>query len=48
MVWARVGERIEEALDSITFEDLLRQAPNRDPEQVAGRRKAAASGKGAC
>lgn len=48
MVWARVGERIEEALDSITFEHLLRQAPGKEREQTAGRRKAAASGKGAC
>jgi Rrf2 family cysteine metabolism transcriptional repressor len=49
MVWARVGERIEEALDGITFDQLLRQAPHRDPEQTAaGRRKAASVGKAAC
>jgi len=48
MVWARVGEKIEEALDSITFEHLLRQAPGRERGQAALRRKTASAGKGAC
>ncbi len=48
MVWARVGEKIEEALDGITFEHLLRQAPHKEREQTTGRRKTAAAGKGAC
>ena len=48
MVWSRVGEKIEEALDSITFEQLLRQYPGRDREHPAPRRKIAAAGKGVC
>lgn len=47
MVWTRVGEKIEEALDSISFEHLLRQYHGRDREAPAGKRRAAA-GKGAC
>ncbi len=45
MVWAKVGAKIEEALDSISFDDLLRQYQPKEP--VALRKKAAA-GKGAC
>jgi len=48
MVWSRVGEKIEEALDSITFEQLLRQYPGRLREYAAPRRKIAAAGKGVC
>jgi len=48
MVWSRVGEKIEEALDSITFEQLLRQYPGRDREHAAPRRKITAAGKGVC
>jgi len=48
MVWSKVGEKIEEALDSITFEQLLRQYPGRDREHAAPRRKIAVSGKGVC
>ncbi len=46
MVWSRVGAKIEEALDSISFEDLLQQ-----PVQLkeAGKaRKKILSGKGVC
>ncbi len=48
MVWARVGEKIEDALDSITFEHLLRQAPQKERDHGPGRRKAATAGRGAC
>ncbi len=48
LVWARVGEKVEAALDSITFDDLLRQAPRKEREHAAGRRKSAAAGKGIC
>lgn len=47
MVWTKVGEKIEEALDSISFEHLLRQYHGRDRESVPGKKRAAA-GKGAC
>jgi Rrf2 family cysteine metabolism transcriptional repressor len=47
MVWAKVGAKIEEALDSISFDDLLQR--NRDETLLAKpRRKAALAGKGAC
>ena len=48
MVWSRVGEKIEEALDSITFEQLLRQYPGRDREHAAPRKRIAMAGKGVC
>ncbi len=48
LVWARVGEKVEAALDSITFDDLLHQAPRKDREHAAGRRKATTAGKGIC
>lgn len=44
MVWARVGAKIEEALDSISFDDLLQG----QSKKAAPRRKIAAAGKGAC
>lgn len=48
LVWAQVGEKIEKALDSITFDHLLRQYHGKDRGHPAGRRKLAAAGKGAC
>ncbi len=42
MVWAKVGAKIEEALDSITFDDLLRQYAG------STKRRIVAVGKGAC
>lgn len=47
MVWSRVGAKIEEALDSISFEDLLQQYP-KEKEQAGSKKKAAIAGKGAC
>lgn len=47
MVWSRVGAKIEEALDSISFEDLLQQYP-REKEQAGSKKKVAVAGKGAC
>lgn len=44
MVWARVGAKIEEALDSIRFDELLRQY---QPKVQSGLKKKAA-GKGVC
>lgn len=46
MVWSRVGEKIEEALDGISFDDLLRQSSSKDRDNVPLRKKAA--GKGVC
>jgi Rrf2 family cysteine metabolism transcriptional repressor len=48
MVWSRVGEKIEEALDSITFEQLLRQYPGKVREHPVPRKKTVAAGKGVC
>ncbi len=48
MVWSRVGEKIEAALDSITFEHLVRQYQGKDRERAVPRRRLAAAGKGAC
>lgn len=45
MVWAKVGARIEEALDSIKFDDLLRYYQQR---AYTAHKKKAASGKGVC
>jgi len=49
MVWAKVGAKIDEVLDSISFDDLLHQS---DTQKAAGflkpKRKAAWAGKGAC
>jgi Rrf2 family cysteine metabolism transcriptional repressor len=47
MVWAKVGAKIEEALDSISFDDLLQQN-QREPLLLKPKRKAALAGKGAC
>jgi Rrf2 family transcriptional regulator, cysteine metabolism repressor len=48
MVWAQVGAKIEEALDSITFDDLLRQQPELKAALLKSGRKAAMTGKGVC
>lgn len=49
MVWAQVGAKIEEALDSITFEDLLQQHPEQKaPAPPKSGRKVAVTGKGVC
>jgi DNA-binding IscR family transcriptional regulator len=47
MVWSQVGEKIEAALDSISFERLLRRSMAREREQTGTRRRAV-GGKGAC
>jgi len=48
MVWYKVGEKIEEALDSITLDRLLRQYHGKEREQTGHRKKLAAAGKGVC
>lgn len=49
MVWAKVGAKIEEALDSISFNDLLLQQQLRKPSVLLKpRKKPALAGKGAC
>ena len=50
MVWAKVGKKIEAALDSISFEDLLRQSPGKhgDRTPASHRRVPAAAGRGVC
>jgi Rrf2 family transcriptional regulator, cysteine metabolism repressor len=47
MVWVKVGAKIEEALDSISFQDLL-QKHQKEPLLLKSRRKAVLAGKGAC
>jgi Rrf2 family cysteine metabolism transcriptional repressor len=47
MVWAKVGAKIEEALDSISFHDLLQQQ-QKEPLLLKPRKKAVLAGKGAC
>jgi Rrf2 family protein len=47
MVWVKVGAKIEEALDSISFHDLLQQH-QKEPLLLKPRRKAVTAGKGAC
>src|SRR3989337_298853 len=46
MVWTKVGAKIEEALDSITFNDLLHQNQKKEPAVLKTKRKIAAAGKG--
>ena len=49
MVWEKVGAKIEEALDSISFNDLLHQHNHqKTPVFLRSRKKAALTGKGAC
>ena len=47
MVWAKVGAKIEEALDSISFDDLLRRNQKKT-FRPRPRKKAVLAGKGAC
>jgi Rrf2 family transcriptional regulator, cysteine metabolism repressor len=47
MVWAKVGAKIEEALDGISFNDLL-QRNQKEALLLKPRRKSALAGKGAC
>ncbi len=48
MVWTKVGAKIEEALDSITFNDLLHQNQKKEPAVLKLKKKVASAGKGAC
>jgi Rrf2 family protein len=49
VVWAKVGAKIEEALDSISFDDLLlHYHAHNEPLFLKPRKKAALAGKGAC
>ena len=48
MVWAKVGEKIEEALDSITFEDLLKRQGEHKPVSLKQKKKPVLIGKGVC
>ena len=47
MVWARVGAKIEEALDSISFADLLHQQ-GREQSAQKPKKKILLAGKGVC
>ncbi|HXY61414.1 MAG TPA: Rrf2 family transcriptional regulator [Nitrospirota bacterium] len=46
MVWAKVGAKIEEALDGISFQDLLQN--QKEQILLKPRKKAPLAGKGAC
>jgi len=49
MVWAKVGAKIEEALDDISFDDLLQQQHlQKTAVLLRPRKKAVLAGKGAC
>ncbi len=48
MVWAKVGAKIEEALDSISFDDLLQQQDSKTPVLLKPRKKTVLTGKGVC
>jgi Rrf2 family protein len=49
MVWTKVGAKIEEALDSINFDDLLQQQHIQKAATLAKpRKKTALAGKGVC
>jgi len=49
MVWAKVGAKIEEALDSISFDDLVqKQLKQKGPTLLKPGKKAALTGKGVC
>lgn len=47
MVWAKVGAKIEQALDSISFNDLLSHH-HKEPLLLKPRKRLVAAGKGAC
>ena len=46
MVWSKVGAKIEEALDSISFQDLLQN--QKEPIPLKMRKKAPLAGRGVC
>ncbi len=48
MVWAKVGEKIEAALDSISFDHLMRHGNKKEFAELKTRKKVALAGKGAC
>jgi DNA-binding IscR family transcriptional regulator len=48
MVWAKVGAKIEEALDSISFDDLVQQQLKQKGPLLKPGKKAALTGKGVC
>ncbi len=48
MVWVKVGAKIEEALDSISFNDLLQKEIRKTSVLLRPRKKTAMIGKGAC
>ncbi len=48
MVWTKVGAKIEEALDSITFNDLLNEDHRKESAVLKSKKKVAAAGKGVC
>jgi Rrf2 family cysteine metabolism transcriptional repressor len=48
MVWVKVGAKIEEALDSISFNDLLQQETQKTPILLKQRKKTVMTGKGVC
>ena len=49
MVWAKAGAKIEEALDNISFNDLLHQQhAQKAPALLKPGKKAALTGKGVC
>ncbi|HTG01570.1 MAG TPA: Rrf2 family transcriptional regulator [Nitrospirota bacterium] len=48
MVWTKVGKKIEEALDSITFDNLLQQQSQKTQVFLRPRRKSTAAGRGVC
>ena len=48
MVWAKVGAKIEEALDGISFDDLLHQRQERPRELLKLKKKLVVAGKGGC
>jgi Rrf2 family cysteine metabolism transcriptional repressor len=47
MVWTRVGAKIEEALDSISFQDLLQQEQQRETV-LKPKKRLVLTGKGGC
>jgi DNA-binding IscR family transcriptional regulator len=46
MVWTKVGAKIEEALDSISFHDLLEQQSQH--KEILKPKKISVAGKGVC
>jgi Rrf2 family protein len=48
MVWTKVGAKIEEALDGISFDDLLEQQQLQQKDILKPKKKIAVAGKGVC